>query len=123
MFKSLQWEDWVGVALGAWLIASPWTLGYADVTVAAMNALVLGAILVLEEMLELGVHEAAEEWIDLAAGAWLCVSPYALGFSGSLVATANAVAVGLLTLLFALWAVSPLDERIALWWHDHGLKL
>jgi hypothetical protein len=122
MFKSLQWEDWMGVALGTWMMASPWTLGYVDNAPAAMNALVVGAILVLEEMLDVGVHESAEEWIDIAAGAWLCLSPYALGFASSPVPAANAIAVGLLSLLFALWALSPLDARVALWWHGHGLK-
>ena len=27
MFKALQWEDWLGIALGAWMLVSPWVLG------------------------------------------------------------------------------------------------
>jgi hypothetical protein len=119
MFKSLKWEDWVGVALGAWMLASPWVVGFSDYSVAAMNALIMGSILVLAEMLELSVHEDAEEWIDIVAGLWLMVSPVVLGFTSSTPATVSTMSVGLLTVLFAAWALSPLDERARQWWHDH----
>jgi hypothetical protein len=120
MFKTLQWEDWVGIALGAWMLVSPWVLGYSDNGVATMNALILGTILVLEEMLDLGVHEMAEEGIDLIAGFWLVVSPMVLGFASLTPASANAMAVGVLTMLFAFWAMSDLDQSIGrCWWHDH----
>ena len=49
MFKALQWEDWVGVALGAWLAVSPWVLGFSDNTMATTNALFMGTVLVFEE--------------------------------------------------------------------------
>lgn len=119
MFRTLQWEDWAGIALGAWLLASPWLLGYATVDAAVMNALVMGTILVLEELLEVGAREEAEEWIDLVAGAWLVLSPMVLGFEASTAAAMNAVAVGMLTLFFAAWAILRLDEPAARWWHQH----
>jgi hypothetical protein len=118
MFKALQWEDWLGIALGACLLVSPWVVGFSDHSAATMNALVMGSILVLEELLELDVHEMAEEWIDLVAGLWLVVSPFALGFASLTAAAASTIAVGVLTMLFALWAMSPLDKRISHWWHD-----
>ena len=120
MFKALQWEDWLGIALGVWLLASPWALGYSSHEAATMNALVLGAVLVLEELLDLGVHETAEEMIDLAVGAWLIVAPFALGFTQSAAATANSIAVGALTLLFAGWALAEFDGAIAEWWRHRA---
>ncbi len=119
MFRTLQWEDWAGIALGAWLLASPWLLGYSAESAAVMNALVMGTILVLEEFLEVAAREEAEEWIDLVAGAWLAISPMALGFASSTAAAANAIAVGLLTLFFAAWAIFGLDEPAGRWWHAH----
>jgi hypothetical protein len=98
---------------------SPWALGFSDQSAATMNALVMGTILVLEELLELGVHETIEEWIDLVAGLWLMISPVALGFASQAVASWNTLAVGLLTVLFAAWAMSPLDEKLGHWWHEH----
>ena len=119
MFKALQWEDWVGMALGAWMLVSPWVVGFSDHHAATMNALVLGTILVLEELLELVVHEMAEEWIDLVAGLWLTISPIVLGFAALVPAAVNAMAVGLLVVVFAAWAMSPLDKKISHWWHEH----
>lgn len=119
MFKTLKWEDWVGVAIGAWMLISPWVVGFSDHQAATMNALVMGTILVLEEMLELGVHETAEEWIDLVAGLWLIMSPAALGFGSLMSALASTIAAGLLTVLFAALAMSPVDKTIDRWWHDH----
>ena len=65
MFKTLKWEDWLGVGLGAWLIASPFLFGFSDQSAPTMNALIMGCVLVLEEMLDIGVHETVEEAIDL----------------------------------------------------------
>jgi SPW repeat-containing protein len=119
MFKTLKWEDWLGIGLGVWLLASPWTFGFSDQSAATMNALIMGSILVLEELLEVVVHEMAEEWIDLLAGLWLVVSPLVLGFASQTAASANTAAVGLLTVLFAVWAMSPFDEKLGRWWHGH----
>lgn len=118
MFKTLKWEDWAGVGLGLWLLASPWLFGFSDQSAASMNALLLGTILVLEELLELGIHESAEEWIDIGAGLWLIVAPFVLGFASHTAAAVNTVAVGLLTVLFAAFALSKLDEKVDHWWHD-----
>jgi hypothetical protein len=119
MFKALQWEDWLGIALGAWLLVSPWALGFSDQTAPTMNARVMGTVLVLEELLELYVHEAAEEWMDVAAGVWLLLSPVMLGFTMVTSATISTIAVGALSVLFALRALSPLDEAARQWWRDH----
>jgi hypothetical protein len=111
MLKTLLWEDWAGIALGTWMLMSPWVVGYSAVEAATMNALVMGTILVLEEMLDLGVHEALEEWIDIAVGFWLVVSPFALGFVSSMAATVNAIVVGGLTVVLAVQALAdgPVD--------------
>ena len=120
MLKSLKWEDWLGVALGLWLIGSPWVLGYAESSASAtMNALFLGATLIFLEQLNLDVHEDLEEWIDIVAGAWLVISPVALGFAHVGVAALNAVGVGLLAIALAIWALSPLDRKLAAWWDAH----
>lgn len=119
MFKTLQWEDWAGIAIGLWMLVSPWVLGYADHDAATMNALLLGTALAVVELLNLDQHQAAEEWIDIVAGLWLLVSPFVVGFASVSAAAVNALAVGALTVLLAVLALSPLDERIRLWWRKH----
>lgn len=119
MFKTLQWEDWGGIAVGAWMLASPWVLGYTDLSAATLNALFLGTVLIVVELLNLDQHQPAEEWIDIAAGLWLLVSPFVLSFASATAAAVNAVAVGALTILLAALALSPLDEKVRLWWREH----
>src|SRR5512142_2869399 len=115
MFKSLQWEDWMGIALGVWLLGSPWIVGYSDISAAVMNALILGTILVVEEFMQVGVHSEFEEWFDLVPGAWLVISPVVLGFQSSVGASANAIGVGALTIVFAVIAITRFDKAIAHW--------
>jgi len=118
MLKSLKWEDWLGIALGLWLLASPWALGFAASYAATMNALFLGAALVILELLNLDAHEDLEEWFDIVAGAWLVVSPFVLGFGHVAAAAINAVGVGVVTIAFAAAALSPFDARVGEWWHQ-----
>jgi hypothetical protein len=117
MFKSLLWEDWLGLGLGAWLLASPWTLGFSDDSVAAMNALVMGCVLVLQGLLDVDVHEAVEEWMQVIAGVWLMISPFVLGLT-SRVAIIDTIAVGVLVVLLAALALSPLNAAMRQWWDD-----
>ena len=119
MFKTLKWEDWLGIALGAFLLASPWIFGYSDSSAPMMNALVMGSILVFEELLEVGEHETVEEWIDVAAGLWLMAAPSVLGFSSEAAAALTSFADGAFTVIFAALAMTSFDEKIGHWWHDH----
>lgn len=48
-----RWEEVGGVALGLWLIASPFSFGYADVDALRFWHFALGAIVALMSMLEL----------------------------------------------------------------------
>lgn len=112
MLKSLKWEDWLGIALGLWLAASPWILGYAGQAGATMNALILGTVLICLEFLNLEAHSDLEEWMDIVAGAWLVLSPFLLGFAQVGAAAINAVGVGVLTIAFAAWALSPSEAKL-----------
>jgi hypothetical protein len=38
------WEEWVNAALAAWLIVSPWVLGFATQTAATWNQVVVGLV-------------------------------------------------------------------------------
>lgn len=45
-FQFAEWQDWVTGVLGLWLIAAPWALGFAAMTMAAWNHVVVGALIV-----------------------------------------------------------------------------
>lgn len=38
------WEEWIGMVLGLWLIASPWVLGFAMMAMAMWTAVALGIV-------------------------------------------------------------------------------
>ena len=46
MYKPAVWGDAVGVILGAWLIASPWMLGFASAAAPAANAVIIGTLVI-----------------------------------------------------------------------------
>ena len=110
MLPKVKWEDWVGVAMGALLIASPWVAGYSANQVATTNAVIAGGVLVLAEMLgSMGIAMIGN-WIGVGVGLWLMASPFALRFGSQTVATVITAGMGLLIVLFTAWAMSPADE-------------
>jgi hypothetical protein len=59
MVAYANWEEWVNVFIGLWLIVSPWILGFVH-TRAMHFAIGIGAVIVFMAMLELWlVYEAA----------------------------------------------------------------
>src|SRR5258708_13303128 len=102
MVKGRGWEDWVGVAAGAWLVASPWAAGFVhNSNSATANACTMGTLLVLLELGEMEGHENATDWIDLVVGLWLIVSPTVLEFASVTAASVHTLTIGLLTPLVA----------------------
>ncbi len=99
-----RWQDWVILVLGVWLFFSPFLLGYTQ-TMAASNAYVIGVGLALFAILALIDARVWEEWVNLALGAWLIISPFVLGYSNMPTPTWNHIIVGLLVGADALWVI------------------
>jgi len=97
-----QWEDWVSWILGIWLCVSPWALVFANESPATENAVLIGFLLILTEIITLSAFEPWEEWLNVALGAWLVICPWVLG-PMSRIAAADFVAVGILIVALALY--------------------
>jgi hypothetical protein len=110
-----RWQDWASFALGLWLALSPWIVGYTEHESATGNAVFLGLALALGCHFEAACDMEGPEWLNLAAGLWLVIAPFVLGFSEVHVATANSIAVGSLVAVLAASALS-LDKEIGKWW-------
>lgn len=52
-------------------------------------------------------------YLDAAAGLWLCVSPYALGLSGSQPFLWNSIAVGIITIVFSFIGARQVTKAIS----------
>jgi len=53
-----NWEEWINIVLGTWLIASSWLLGISNSTAIA-NAIIVGALLIVVGCYELWKERAA----------------------------------------------------------------
>jgi hypothetical protein len=111
-----RWQDWANLLLGLWLFASPWILGFAADLTPAWNAYVLGVAIVVFAAIAVYMPKAWEEAVNIILGIWMIVSPWVLGFSTHMVATRNAVIVGILVTAFAIWAM-VLDTDFQKWRH------
>ncbi|MBN8964835.1 MAG: SPW repeat protein [Rhizobiales bacterium] len=98
--------DLYNVILGSFLFVSPWLFAFNSDT-AREGAFVAGALVVLVSMLALAAFAEWEEWVNLAIGCWLLVSPFVLDFphkTGMHVAIVVGVTVTFLSLL-ELWLI------------------
>jgi hypothetical protein len=96
-----QWEDWCSWLLGIWLLLSPWALFFDHEPRALHNALIVGVLIIIAECFELSIFHDWEEWINVALGGWLAVSPWVLGLASN-AARWNFVVVGVLVLALAI---------------------
>ena len=63
MVNLRAWKEWVNVILGAWLFISPWVLGFVGTSIAAAwSAWVLGAIVFILALWELGSDRSIGGW-------------------------------------------------------------
>ena len=108
MMKAKRWQDWVMLILGIWLLAAPfWMSGYAShASVAAGNSYIFGILVIGFAWAALATMNRWEEWVELAIGIWLVVSPFVLRFWGSEHGAAvNTLILGILVLVDATWAL------------------
>ena len=110
-----RWQDWTSFALGLWLAVSPWMLGYSANEAATANAAFLGLAIALGSHFEVSFDESSAEWFNLAAGLWLVLAPFLLGYGTQGIVTANSIAVGTLVAGLASSALS-LDKEVGKWW-------
>jgi hypothetical protein len=102
-----QWEDWASWMLGLWLLLSPWALFFDQETIALENAVAVGALVIIAEIIELSIFRGWEEWVNIALGAWLALSPWVLGIA-SAAARWNFVVVGALVVALALYELKEM---------------
>ena len=72
--------DLYNLVLGAFLIASPW-LFHMTRESARIETWGAGSLLIAISVAALLAFSLWEEWIALAGGLWMMVSPWALGFT------------------------------------------
>ena len=74
MRRIKHWQDPVNALLGAWLIVSPWALGFQGVIVAVTSTMAIGALLIASSLGAMSVPQAWEEGLDAVLGAALMIT-------------------------------------------------
>ena len=114
--KMKHWQDPVNAVLGAWLVLSPWILGFSGETTAMANAVIVGAALIAASLGAIFVPRAWEEWTEFVLGLWMAASPWVLHFSAHQAATTSAFLSGIVILALVLWVL--LTDRDYGWLRD-----
>lgn len=112
-----HWQDPVNALLGAWLVLSPWILGYQEETAAMVSGVIIGLALMAAALGAIFMPRAWEEWTEVALGLLMIASPWILGFSGIQAAMWSALISGLAIVALALWVLAT-DKDYAGWWSD-----
>jgi hypothetical protein len=83
--------DVVNLALGAVLFFSPWLFDLSTAGAQWQTASIIGVIIAVLSIAALAAFAVWEEWLNLAAGLVLMVSPWLLGFQDSQAMTIDVV--------------------------------
>ena len=110
-----HWQDPVSALLGAWLMVSPWLLGFQHVTIATVSTVGIGALLLAASTGAMVLPAAWEEWLEVAFGAALMAAPVLLGFASVAPALQNALITGAVVIFLALWVLATDDEFASSW--------
>jgi len=79
-FESESILDLYNLLLAVVLFASPWFFAHASRT-AGLDLWLSSAAIIILSLAAMIAYSTWEEWINLALGLWLVVSPYLLGFA------------------------------------------
>ncbi len=98
---------WITAIGGLWEILSPFILGTSSSTGAMVDAIILGAFLVLFGLwVALSRWNSAVRtlsWINAVLGLWLVLAPFIIGYSSATGAMVNDIIVGGVVLVIEIW--------------------
>jgi hypothetical protein len=77
------WEDWLGIFLGIAIALAPWVVVETANEPAVINAAVVGFAAMILAELDLISFRRWSEVGQIVCGAWVAVSPFIFGYSGS----------------------------------------
>jgi hypothetical protein len=104
----------VNAIVGAALFLSPWLFGFDGEQAASWNAWIGGLLVAIIAVAAVTQLETWEEWVNLAIGLWLVISPWVLGFTGLTNAFWGTLMAGLVVAVLAaveLWMLYQDQDR------------
>lgn len=96
--NNAKWENRLNLFFGAWLFVTPWLftnqLSTDVANVVNWNFWIVGLAVAIAASMALQNLKPWEEWVNLLLGAWMFISPWALGYSGQSNLFWNSIVVG-----------------------------
>jgi hypothetical protein len=65
-FQVCAWQEWANMLSGAWLIVSPWVLGFSALSTAMLNAVIVGVVVAALALWALGTDRDIGGWFSPA---------------------------------------------------------
>jgi hypothetical protein len=98
-----RFQDWINLVLAVCLFLSPWVFGFLGNTMAAWNAWIAAVVVGALSLAALVRFAEWEEWVNIAVGVWIVLSPWLLGFAGITAAMWTHVVLGVVIAGMAAW--------------------
>jgi hypothetical protein len=124
--RTQQWQNRLNLLLGVWMMISPWALNFNTHRMlrlsmpepAVWSTVLLGAALAVFAALAVYMPKLWEEALSVCLALGMMAAPWLFGFTGQLVPATNAIMVGMLATVFALWAMAT-EVEFQQWWDRH----
>ena len=102
----------INIAAGIWTILSPYILGFAAITAALTNNIIVGIIIGVLALIRVYTPESSGglSWINLLLGIWLIASPFILGIT-SLAVIWNNIILGVIVAVMAVWSATAVTQE------------
>lgn len=117
-----KWQEWINLLLGLWMLLAPMALDFAHdhQRTAMWTAWTWGvATLVYTETANY-LRQSFKEGIHILLGLALMVSPWLCSYAEHARPTNNAIVIGLVTTVLAVWTVA-LEMDLRRWLREHHL--
>ncbi len=101
MRRTARGPSWINMALGMWVLASPWLLGFTESGGATANAVVTGLAITMVAILAVTRSSPSASWGNLLLAIWLFASPWVVGYTELRSASRNAWFIAVMVALFA----------------------
>lgn len=112
---SRRWQDQLMVVIGAWLLVSPWVLGYPPDSPPARDTYIAGAIIALLAAFDLVKTYVWAVLLNIVMGVWVAVSPWLVGVVRDPAMTWSLVIAGVATVVLGVWELRTDPELHAQW--------
>lgn len=110
---SYLWPNWLTILLAIWLFISPWALAAEARGAWAWNFWVVSIVMAVLSIAALSRVAEWEDWVNLALGAWLFISPWIFGYTALVQPAWNSYIVGLLVVLISIWGIAAAHTHIS----------